>query len=114
MRHVSVWSVAVVSLALYLSVLVIVLVAGIILWQLASISGYIMGARHVFTSVGFGNVVIHGIAFLMGAAGVGLVLVLICTLMTVAAAAIYNFVASGLGGFEIELGHPDRGGRPGR
>lgn len=104
-RSIDVWSVLKVSLCFYLCALVVLLVAGVVLWFAADALGFVknvesfMGDLVEDSSFHFraGDV-------LRAATLLGLVFVALSTVMTVLAAAFYNLFADLVGGVEITVG----------
>jgi hypothetical protein len=103
-RSIDVWSVLKVSLCFYLSALVVLLVAGVVLWFAADALGFVhnvesfMGDLVEDSSYHFraGDV-------LRAATLLGLVFVALSTVMTVLAAAFYNLFSDLVGGVEITV-----------
>ena len=105
-RSVDLWSVLKVSICFYLCALIVMLVAGMMLWWIASAAGVVGNVEHLI-----GQLVtnksneFHFLSWevLRAATLVGLVVVCILTVLTVLAAAFYNLFAELLGGVEVTV-----------
>ena len=101
-RSIDVWSVLKISLCFYMSALIVVLLAGVVLWWIASAVGAIHNVEDFV-----GNIVddpnFHFLSFevLRGATLIGLVIVCVLVVMTVLAAAFYNLFSELTGGLEV-------------
>lgn len=115
-RRVEVMSVVKVSLVLYLSVLVVLLVAGGILWGVLSLLGEIHRMEHFINNLfGFTSFAVAGLQLLLASVLLGLVMVVLGTLFNVLAAILYNVTCEVVGGIqiiEIEEAPPPPGGPP--
>src|SRR5258707_15738336 len=105
-RSVDLWSVLKVSVCFYLCALIVLLVAGVMLWWIASAAGVVGNVEHLVgelvsnKSTGF-----HILSWevLRAATLIGLVVVCILTVVTVLAAAFYNLFSELLGGIEVTV-----------
>jgi hypothetical protein len=116
-RKVDTWTVLKVSLAFYCCVLVVLIVAGIVLWNVAAAFGVIDTfdklVRSLFALTSFK---IHPVTALIWGSAVGAALCLLGTLCNVLIAVLYNLISDVVGGvqfFVVEEQGP-RGSRPGR
>ena len=103
-RKVDLWTVLKISVCFYLTALLVLLFAGMVLWWIASALGMISNLED------FMGELVESDDFrflswdvLKGASLVGLVLVSIMVVVTVLAAAFYNLFAELLGGIEVTV-----------
>jgi hypothetical protein len=103
-RSVDLWSVLKVSICFYLCALIVMLVAGVMLWWLASAAGVISNVEK-FVGDLVNNEDFRFLSWEVLRAGtlVGLVFVCILTVLTVMAAAFYNLFSELLGGVEVTV-----------
>ncbi len=103
-RSVDLWSVLKVSICFYLCALIVLLVAGMILWWIASAAG-VVGSIESFVGQLVGNKDFHFLSWqvLRASTLIGLVIVCIFTVVTVLAAAFYNLFSELLGGVEVTV-----------
>jgi len=101
-RRVDVLSVAKVSFVFYLCVMVVVLVAGAILWNVASAAGLLASldklVRSLFALTSFQ---LHPLTALAWSSAVGLVLAIGGTIGNVVAALMYNLISDIVGGVQV-------------
>ena len=104
LRHVDLWSVFRVSALIYGSFFLVVLVAGIALWLVASATGARHSVEHFIASAlllkqfRFASLTIG-----LAATGIGLILAAAATGATVAVAGFYNLVSEVVGGVELTI-----------
>ena len=103
-RSVDLWSVLKVSICFYLCALIVLLVAGVMLWWIASAAGVISSVES-FVGDLVSNKSFRFLSWevLRAATLIGLVVVCILTVLTVLAAAFYNLFAELLGGVEVTV-----------
>jgi hypothetical protein len=103
-RKVDLWSVLKVSLCFYLAALVVLLVAGLVLWLVVDAAGGIRNFEKFMGEILSAKDyhLVPGELFL-GSALVGVVIAALLTIVTVIAAALYNLFAELVGGVEITL-----------
>jgi hypothetical protein len=97
-----------VAICFYLCALVVMLVAGMMLWWVASVSGVVHNVESFVGSLVSNKENNSGFHFLSwqvlrAATLIGLVVVCILTVVTVLAAAFYNLFAEFLGGVEVTV-----------
>jgi hypothetical protein len=105
-RSVDLWSVLKVSICFYLCALIVMLVAGMMLWWIASAAGVVGNVERLIGQlVSNKSSEFHFLSWevLRAATLVGLVVVCILTVLTVLAAAFYNLFAELLGGVEVTV-----------
>jgi hypothetical protein len=101
-RHVEVMSVLKVSLVLYLSALVVVLIAGAVLWGILSGVGFTPKVEHFVDDLfGFKSFTLAGLQLLLVGVLLGLVLVIVGTLFNVLCAVLYNLTCDVVGGLQL-------------
>jgi Transmembrane domain of unknown function (DUF3566) len=103
-RSIDVWSVLKIALCFYLCGLIVFLVAGVVLWWIASAFGAIHNIEKFIGQLVSDNH-FHFLSFevLRGATLIGLVIVCVLVVITVLAAAFYNLFSELIGGFEITV-----------
>ena len=103
-RSVDLWSVLKVSICFYLCSLIVLLVAGIMLWWIASAAGVIDSVQSFIGEL-VDNKDFQFLSWqvLRASTLVGLVIVCILTVLTVLAAAFYNLFSELLGGVEVTV-----------
>jgi Transmembrane domain of unknown function (DUF3566) len=103
-RSVDLWSVLKVSICFYLCSLIVLLVAGVMLWWIASAAGFIDSVQK-FVGELVDNKDFQFLSWqvLRASTLVGLVVVCILTVLTVLAAAFYNLFSELLGGVEVTV-----------
>lgn len=112
-RHIDPWSVFRLSLLFYLCVLLVLLVAGIVLWNIASVFGVLHNfekfIRQLFDLQSFK---LHPLVALEAFALGGVVLVLLGTAVNVIATCLYNLISDVAGGVRVTILDESEPGRP--
>src|SRR6266550_6243356 len=103
-RSVDLWSVLKVSICFYLCSLIVLLVAGVMLWWIASAAG-VVASIESFVGELVNNKDFRLLSWqvLRAATLIGLVVVCLLTVVTVLAAAFYNLFSELLGGIEVTV-----------
>ena len=103
-RSVDLWSVLKVSICFYLCALIVMLVAGVMLWWIASAAG-VVASIESFVGQLVNNKDFRLLSWevLRSATLIGLVVVCLLTVITVLAAAFYNLFSKLLGGIEVTV-----------
>lgn len=111
-RRVDTWTVLKFSVLFYLSLLIVVLVAGVLLWGAASAAGVIDNVEKFFKDLFVLDSfrIRAGLIFRATTVG-GLVLVLMGTGANVLMAVIYNLTSDVVGGIEFSVLEEDTKGR---
>ena len=103
-RRVDVWTVLRFSLLLYVSILIVVVVAGALLWLVASSTGVIDSVEDFIKELfGLNSFTFQASRILQGTVLGGLVMVLIGTGMNTLVAILYNLITEVVGGVEVVL-----------
>ena len=103
-RSVDLWSVLKVAICFYLCALIVMLVAGVMLWWVASAAGVVTSVESfVGELVNNKDFRLLSWEVLRAATLIGLVVVCLLTVMTVLAAAFYNLFSELLGGIEVTV-----------
>jgi maltodextrin utilization protein YvdJ len=103
-RSVDLWSVLKVSICFYLCALIVFLVAGVLLWWIASAAGVVSSIESfVGELVNNKDFKLLSWEVLRASTLIGLVIVCLLTVMTVLAAAFYNLFSELLGGVEVTV-----------
>lgn len=112
-RRVDTWTVLRFSVLFYASLLVVFVVAGILLWAAASVTGVVDNAE-TFIKQLFALDSFHFVALdlLIGTVLGGAVLVVLGTGLNLLMAVLYNLIADVVGGIEITVLEDDQGPRP--
>jgi hypothetical protein len=111
-RRVDAWTVLRFSLLFYLSLLVVWLVAGVLLWTAATASGVIDNIETFVRDLGqFESFRFRGHVILTTSVIAGLVLVLLGTGANVLVAVIYNLTSDVVGGVEVTVLDAEAGSR---
>jgi len=101
-RRVDLVSVGKVSFLFYVSILLVVLVAGAVLWNVASLTGVMSSldklVRSLFALTSFQ---LHPLTVFGWAAAIGIVLCLLGVLLSVIAAALFNLISDIVGGIQV-------------
>jgi hypothetical protein len=103
-RSVDLWSVLKVAICFYLCALIVMLVAGVMLWWIASAAG-VVSSIESFVGELVNNKDFRLLSWevLRATTLIGLVVVCLLTVITVLAAAFYNLFSELLGGIEITV-----------
>ena len=103
-RSVDLWSVLKIAICFYLCTLLVILVAGVMLWWIASAAGVVDNVES-FIGEMVNNKDFRFLSWevLRAATLIGLVVVCILTVITVLAAAFYNLFSELLGGVEVTV-----------
>jgi transmembrane protein DUF3566 len=107
-RRFDLWSVMRFSLLFYLCVFLILLVAGIVLWLVATITGVRGNIEDFISDLIASKFHFLGLQLLRAAAIGGLLLVLIGSATNVLMALLYNLISDVVGGIEITVLEDDR------
>jgi hypothetical protein len=102
-RKIDTWSVLKVSALFFLSLVLVLLIAGVILWAAGSSIGAIEGVEKFMRAIGFEDFRFVGTQLLRGFTAAGLVLVLLGTGMSVLVAVVYNLISDVVGGIELTV-----------
>jgi hypothetical protein len=103
-RSIDIWSVLKISLCFYMCALIVVLLAGVVLWWIASAVGAIHNVEKFVGDLVSDNH-FHFLSWevLRGATLIGLVVVCVLVVITVLAAAFYNLFSELIGGLEVTV-----------
>lgn len=102
-RKIDTWSVLKVAALFHLSLLLVLLIAGVILWAAGSSIGAIEGVEKFMRAIGFEDFRFVGAQLLRGFAAAGLVLVVLGTGLSVLVAVVYNLISDVVGGIEFTV-----------
>jgi hypothetical protein len=103
LRRVDPWAVLKVSALFWVSIVLILLTAGVLLWAAAASVGLVSGIEDAMAGFGFEDYEFLPGKILRGAALVGLVLSVAGTLGNVLLAVLYNLISDTLGGLRLTL-----------
>ena len=110
LRRVDLWSALKVSLALYLSIFVVFLLAAVALWFGARSAGLLDNIEHWVEILGFadeGTFHLKGPEILKMTAVIGPIVVVLGSLVTVAGVAVFNTMSRFFGGIELTVSDRD-------
>jgi hypothetical protein len=102
-RKIDTWSVLKVSALFFLSLVLVLLIAGVILWAAGSMLGAIDGVEKFMRAIGFEDFRFVGSQLLRGFTAAGLVFVLLGTGLSILVAVIYNLISDVVGGIELTV-----------
>lgn len=111
-RRLDTWSVLKVSVLFYLSLVVVVVLAGVLLWLMGSTVGVVDNVESFMRGIGFENFRFVGRQLFRGALAAGLVLVVMGTGLTVLMSVIYNLISDVVGGIQLTVLEEERVPRP--
>jgi hypothetical protein len=102
-RKIDTWSVLKVSALFYLSLVLVLLIAGVILWAAGSSVGAIDSVEKFMRAIGFDDFRFVGSQLFRGFTAAGLVLVILGTGLSVLIAVIYNLISDVVGGIQLTV-----------
>ncbi|MGI8794309.1 MAG: DUF3566 domain-containing protein [Acidimicrobiales bacterium] len=102
-RQVDTWSVLRVSVLFHLSLMLVFVLAGVMLWLVGSLFGAIDSVESFMDSIGFDGFTFVGGQVLRGVIAAGLVLVVLGSGAAVLSAVLYNLIADVVGGIELSV-----------
>lgn len=102
-RRLRLRSVAKVTFTFALCMLAVVLVAGIVLWTVADRAGWVTQWTSLLVDLGFTDATVDGPTILRASSLAGVIVAATATLLTLAAAIIYNQISGLVGGFEFSV-----------
>ena len=102
-RRIDTWSVLKVSSLFFASLVLVLLIAGILLWAGGSAVGAIESVEKFMRAIGFEDFRFVGTQLLRGFTAAGLVFVLLGTGLSVLVAVIYNLISDLVGGIELTV-----------
>ncbi len=97
------WSAAKISICFYLSALIVLLVAGVVLWSIASAAGAIGNIEEFMQDAGFEDFRFLSGQIIRGGVLIGLAWVAIAEIFTLVAVGLYNLFAELIGGIEVHV-----------
>ena len=106
-RRIDTWSVLKVSALFHLSLVLVLLIAGVILWAAGSTFGAVDGVEKFMRSIGFEDFRFMGIQLLRGFAAAGLVMIVLGAGFSVLVAVVYNLISDVAGGIELTVVEED-------
>ena len=113
LRRIDPWTVLRVSVLFYMSLVLVVLIAGLVLWLVAGATGVRHNVeRFVGDLLSSKDFHFLGAQILRASALVGLVLVVVGTVANVLMAVLYNLISDVVGGVEITVLEEDTSSRP--
>ncbi len=104
LRRVEPWSVFKLSLVFYLCVCAVLLVAAVMLWLGASVTGVVGNVESFFQDAGFDGFKFSAATMLRGFTLGGLILVVAGTIANLLLAMLFNLMSEVVGGVRVTLG----------
>jgi len=102
-RRIDTWSVLKVSALFFASLVLVLLIAGILLWAGGSMLGAVESVEKFMRAIGFEDFRFVGTQLLRGFTAAGLVFILLGTGLSVLIAVIYNLISDLVGGIELTV-----------
>lgn len=102
-REIDVWSVAKVGLVFHAALYVVVLVTGLLLWNVASVTGTIDNVENFMESFGWDSFTFRGGQVFTGTAMFGLFAIVLGTGLWVLGALIFNLITELVGGVRVSV-----------
>jgi len=103
-RHVDPWSVLKVSLVFYLCLFVVLMVAGVVLWNIASATGTIGDVEGFFKDAGaFETFSFDGLTVFWATFLIGLILAIAAAAVNVLVAVLFNLISDLVGGVRVTV-----------
>lgn len=101
-RRIDTWTVLKVSVVFYLCVLLVVVIAGVVLWNIAAALGFIHSIdKSIRTLFDYNKFTLHPLAVLAYTLAGGMGLVIVGSVVNVLAAMVYNLIADIAGGVQV-------------
>jgi hypothetical protein len=102
LRRIDTWTVLKLSFLFYLCILLVVLIAGVVLWNVAAAAGAITSIEKFIKSLfDLNSFRLHSFVILEASAAGGIILVILATGINVLAALIYNLISDVVGGVQV-------------
>ena len=102
-REIDVWSVAKVGLVFHAALYVVVLVTGLLLWNVASVTGTIDNVENFMESFGWDSFTFRGGDVFSGTAILGLFAIVLGTGLWVLGALVFNLISELVGGVRVAV-----------
>lgn len=102
-REIDAWSVAKVGLVFHAALYVVVLVTGLLLWNVASVTGTIDNVENFMESFGWDSFTLKGGQVFTGTAMFGLFAIVLGTGLWVLGALIFNLITELVGGVRVSV-----------
>lgn len=102
-RHIDPWSLAKFSLVFFLAMWIMMMVAALIVWNIAERADTIGNIESFFQDLGFKDVSIDGTFYVRGLGLVGLVLTFALSAGSIVAAMVFNLISDIIGGVWITV-----------
>ena len=111
-RKIDAWSVLKVSGLFFLTLTLVLVLSGVMLWTAGSVIGAVESVESFMQAIGFEDFRFVGTQLLRGFVAAGLVIVLLGTGFTVLMAVVYNLITDVVGGIQITVLEEDTRLRP--
>ncbi len=106
-RHVDPWSVLKVSLVVFVSLWLVLVIAGVLLWWAGRLVGMIGNIESFLDDIGFSGFRFDDAQLFRGSTVGGLILVVVGTVASALGAVLYNLIADVIGGVKVVLAEED-------
>lgn len=101
-------SLAKVAFLFYVTVLIVLIIAGVVIWNFAGSSGFLLKLNHfVDQLIGSSTYHVSGSSILVVIASIGIVWALVATIVTFIGAMLFNLAAEYVGGISVMVGLDD-------
>ncbi|MDA8271220.1 MAG: DUF3566 domain-containing protein [Actinomycetota bacterium] len=105
---VSALSLAKVAFLFYVTILIVFLIAGAVIWNFAGVSGLIIKLNHFIDQlIGSSTYHVSGTTLLIVVGSIGVVWTLVATIVTLVCAMLFNLAAEYVGGISVLVGLDD-------
>ena len=111
-RKIDTWSVLKVSALFFLTFTLVLVLAGVLLWSMASMAGAVKSVEGFMQAIGFEDFRFVGLQLLRAFTAAGLVIVVLGTGFSVLMAVVYNLISDIVGGIELTVLEEDTRPRP--
>ena len=102
-RRIDTWSVLKVSSFFFFTFMLVLLLAGVLLWAAGSVLGAVDGVERFMQAIGFEDFRFVGGQLLRGFAAAGLVVVVLGTGFSVLVSVVYNLISDMVGGIQLTV-----------
>ena len=102
-RKIDTWSVLKVSALFFLTLMLVLVLAGVLLWSAGSVIGAVGSVERFMQAIGFEDFRFIGVQLLRGIVAAGLVVVVLGTGFSVLVTVVYNLISDVVGGIQLTV-----------